>query len=211
MPHDAGGIMEYGIAGWTRSGMTESGDRHAVLQHDAGLLIVVVDGLGHGPEAATAAKTAIAAIADDPSLPVVRLMERCHKALRPTRGAVMSIASIDSHSETMTWIAVGNVEGMLVHSNGVRADSREYIPMRGGIVGHRLPPLREATIPIQPGDLLILATDGIRAGYERDVNPHARPQEAADHLLLRYGVSTDDALVLVGKWSGNSYLGNQAV
>jgi negative regulator of sigma-B (phosphoserine phosphatase) len=200
-PGDAGGILEYGTAGWTRTGMTESGDRHAVIPHPRGLLIAVVDGLGHGHEAAIAAAMAIATLTAQPGLPVTRLMERCHEALRHTRGAVMSLASLDSHDQSMTWIGVGNVEGMLVRAG---ATDRKHILMRGGIVGHRLPRLLAATVPLHTGDLLIFATDGIRSGYERDINPHARPQEVADQFLLRYGVSTDDALVLVGRWQANS-------
>lgn len=77
---------------------------------------------------------------------------------------------------------------------------KAYVLPRGGIIGYRLPPLRASTLPLLPDDLLILATDGIRPGFEGIVDLAASPRQIADLILERRGQSTDDALVLVGRW-----------
>jgi serine phosphatase RsbU (regulator of sigma subunit) len=179
-----------------------SGDLYLVAPHPRGLLIGVVDGLGHGHEAAAAAATALTTLERAPHQPVLQLIELCHEVLRSTRSVVMSLASLDKYDQMMSWIAVGNVKGFLLRAGKSSPALREYILMRGGIVGHRLPPLQVGTVPIGPSDLLIFPTDGIGSGFEGSVNPFAPPQAVADAILPRYGVPTDDALVLVGRWNG---------
>ena len=100
----------------------------------------------------------------------------------------------------MTWISIGNVAGLLVRVNNVGNLDRKHIVMRNGVVGHRLPPLRTTTLALRRGDVLVFATDGIREGFQVDVRPDAHPQQTADRILAQYGKSTDDALVLVGRW-----------
>lgn len=135
---------------------------------------------------------------------VLRLVQRCHPALHDTRGAVMSLASIDSRDSSLTWIGVGNVEGTLLPATEAPLNRREAIPLRGGVVGFRLPPLRATVISIGTGDRLIMATDGIRSGFTQEQLPDGSLQETADYTLSRYRKASDDALVLVARYSGGS-------
>jgi len=194
--------IDYGVAAATFADMAESGDHYTVQTLPDGLLIAVVDGLGHGHEAAVAARTAIAALEAARNDRVSALFEHCHRALRATRGAAMTVATIDARVARMTWLAVGNVEGLLLRGEGVEDRQREAVMTRGGIVGHRLPTLRPTSVQIHPGDLLILATDGIRDGFAHAALPAGAPQHIADHILAAYRKATDDALVLVGCWHG---------
>ena len=57
--------------------------------------LLMADGLGHGPEAAKASAAAVQTLAAAPGHAPQRLMEECHHALRPTRGAAMAIAELD--------------------------------------------------------------------------------------------------------------------
>ena len=41
-------LIERGVASLTMSGQSQSGDRHLVQPYTNGLLVAVVDGLGHG-------------------------------------------------------------------------------------------------------------------------------------------------------------------
>jgi len=194
--------LEYSVATRSFPGERKSGDLYAVVPLPHGALIAVVDGLGHGYEAALAAEIAVMTLSAQPHLLVDHIVRRCHKALIKTRGVAMSIASLDWRDETMAWLAIGNVAGLLLHANNQGSLEREHILMRGGIVGHRLPSLRAASLGLHRGDLLIFATDGIGEGFEEAVRLDARPQEIADRILARYGKTTDDALVLVGRWNG---------
>lgn len=192
-------LFDHAVAGRAHGGANASGDLHMVRQLDRGVLVAVVDGLGHGHDAQLAARLAIATLEAAPEREITKLVERCHAVLNRSRGVVMSIASLDAERDTITWLAVGNVEGVLIRPG---APKREAILMRGGIVGHRLPPLRSATLPLSVGDLLVLATDGIREGFAEKLRHGDGLQEIAEGVLARYGRPDDDALVLAGRWRG---------
>jgi len=165
----------------------------------------VVDGLGHGEEAAAAAKLAVTTLDQFSREPVAPLVQRCHEALVGTRGVVMSVAYFDPTRDTMTWVGLGNVEGVLVHENWAERSARTSLVTRGGIVGAQLDalPVRPWVIPVLPGDLLVFATDGIRSGFAEDISRRDTPQQIADLLLSRYGKGTDDALVLAARYLGH--------
>jgi phosphoserine phosphatase RsbX len=194
------GLLELG---WAGMGLEpESGDLHVVAEFDGGVLVGVIDGLGHGYEAAVAARAAARVLAAYAAEPLATLVERCHEALRRTRGAVMSLAAFDGRDASMTWAGVGNVEGILVPADGTPARRRETILLRGGIVGYQLPSVRPATLSLAPGDTLVLATDGIHHGFLAEPTPQGTPQEVADGILARHSRGSDDALVLVARWVG---------
>ena len=48
------------------------------------------------------------------------------------------------------------------------------------------------------GDLLVVATDGVRSDFADDLRPGA-PQVVADQVLARFGKTSDDALVLAAR------------
>jgi negative regulator of sigma-B (phosphoserine phosphatase) len=189
-------MIEWAAAGAALHMNEPSGDLACVHPFEDGVLIAVIDGLGHGPEAAAAARAADVVLRQNPSAEPTRLFERCHEALRPTRGAAMTIASLRRPAE-MTWIAVGNVEGILVGA------TREAVIARGGIVGHRLPPLKPRSITLSPGDTLVFATDGIAAAFADRLDVDGTPTALADAILARHRKGTDDALVVVARWRGD--------
>jgi phosphoserine phosphatase RsbX len=179
-----------------------SGDRFCVIPAPAGVLVAVIDGLGHGAEAAEASARACEALtgASDQTLPTV--IERCHAALRRTRGAVIALARFARSSSDMQWLAVGNVEGLLLH--GSRRGAREAIVQRPGIVGHGLPRLLASTLSVTAGDTLVLATDGLERGFgQAFTSGRARPADGAGALLRRFATGTDDALLLMAHYVGH--------
>lgn len=193
-------LLAWGVAQHTLAGEVESGDAYLVEGRSDGALAAVVDGLGHGPEAALAARTAIATLTDHAGEPLIDLTRRCHESLRRTRGVVMGLAAVDGSEQAMTWLGVGDVDGVLLRADpGARTES---LLMRGGVVGYQLPALRASTLPIHRGDVLILATDGIRAGFAEKLDLQRTPQQIADHILAEHCRGTDDALVLVARYQG---------
>jgi len=197
------GILEWGVCGRPLPGENVSGDMHLVTAFPGGVLSAVVDGLGQALNAGIAARTSIQELERRASEPVIDLIQGCHDALKQTRGAVLSIASIDTVKHTLTWIGVGNVEGMLFRVDPAARPVREALISRGGVVGYRLPAPQERSLHIEPGDILIFATDGIRHGFG-DEHPGSRPVgEVATGIIDAYAKPTDDALVLVVRYLGS--------
>jgi phosphoserine phosphatase RsbX len=189
-------------AAMTKEGEAVSGDCACVGRSDAGVLIGVVDGLGHGPDAGEAARRA-AVVLEDPAtgMRVADVLQRCHAALQGTRGAVISLAAFPAGATDMEWLAVGNIEGVLVRARPGRL-RREMIVQRPGIVGHHMPPLRSATHPVRLGDTLVFATDGVRREVVQAVSQRgpARLEGGAAELLEEFATRSDDALLLTARY-----------
>ena len=194
-------LIDAAVAEAALPGEAESGDLHLIAPHSEGVLVAVIDGLGHGREAADAARTACSTLSEDPGADLPDLFVGAHSALARSRGVVMSLASF-ARSGRLTWLGVGNVEGTLVRGDVRPVRRADSILLLGGVVGFQLPPLRPSTTLVEPGDLLILATDGIAAGYVPGLDPAAAPQALADRILADYGRGGDDALVLVARYLG---------
>jgi len=196
------GLIEWAVAEVARAGQTESGDRYLAMTTPDGALVAVVDGLGHGAEAANAAKMAVGSLERHAQQRVIPLVKDCHHSLFGTRGAVISVASFTARDQSMTWLGVGNVEGLLLRAQAT-SPRRESLLLRGGVVGVRLPSLTAEIVPVTPGDTLILATDGVRSDFSNERLPQrGPPQMLADYILARWSTQTDDALVLVVRYLG---------
>lgn len=195
-------LIEWDVAQLTLKGQDKCGDRYLVVSSERNALMAVVDGLGHGDEAAAAAKIAIDILEANPRDDLVTLFRRAHEALRKSRGVVMSIASLKGDDATLTWMGVGNVEGLLVRARPDAKPEKESLLVRAGLLGASLPNLEPGTIPIMRGDTLLLTTDGIRSGFAEEIDLRESPKEIADKILSRYSKASDDALVLVTRCVG---------
>lgn len=181
--------------------MEESGDGHLVTFTPRGALVAVMDGLGHGPEAAFAADVASRVLKRHAAEPLTALLKRCHTELKHTRGVAMTLAFIAWPEGRLTWTGVGNVEGRLLRGAGSSERGIESTLLLGGVVGFRLPEVRPGSHQLAPGDFLILATDGIAPSFADDLRIHDQPQEIAERILARHR-KHDDALVLVMRYGG---------
>jgi negative regulator of sigma-B (phosphoserine phosphatase) len=194
-------LVDFAVAEAALPGQPESGDLCLVAPHSGGVLVAVIDGLGHGYEAAQAARTAVATLAEDPSAELADLFSRAHGRLARSRGVVMSLASFGRRG-TLTWVGVGNVEGTLARVEEGRIRRCDSILLLGGVVGYQLPRLRASTTTVEPGDILILTTDGIRGGYVDGLEHVGDTQALADRILGEYAKGGDDALALVARYLG---------
>ena len=197
-------IIEWGNASLTLAGEVESGDKHVVKVFPHGALLAVMDGLGHGKEAAAAANLAARILQTANNESLISLLKRCHECLRSTRGVVISLAAFNAVEETMTWVGVGNVEGVLLRADPAVDPRYESLVLRSGVVGSRLPLLHGTIVPVMRGDTLIFATDGIRREFTQGLALGDGPQQLADKILGRHAKRTDDALVLVARYVGEA-------
>jgi phosphoserine phosphatase RsbX len=197
-------LVDCGVAARVMEGESESGDEHLVQAFENGILLAVVDGLGHGSEAAEAARLAVHTLKEHAGESVLALARHCHSALQHSRGAVMSLACFNAVDSSMTWMGVGNVDGLLARADGGELPERESLLLRAGVVGGRLPPLRASVIPIAFGDVLVFATDGVAEGFYDELRIADSPQKIADRILETHGKGTDDAMVLVARFLAES-------
>ncbi len=195
--------VESGAAQRTLPGEAVSGDKFMLRNHPGGVLFAVVDGLGHGPEAARAAETAVRVLSTSPTTDIVGLMEECHEKLHHGRGVVMTVVSLNTADGRASWIGVGNVHGVLAHfNNSGNSSGRSFAVLRAGVVGHRLPTLRPSGLTVGKGDTFVLATDGIALDFMKEGSLDQPPQLVADRILSKYRLANDDALVLVVRYRG---------
>ena len=201
-------LSEPALLSWAHAvrimaGESESGDRHLVVPFTGGALVAVVDGLGHGADAARSADHAVALFSHDPRDTLADLVRRCHNRLRGQRGIAVSLAAFDAVSSTMTWLAVGNVAGVLLPAASEAARPRMYLLQRGGLVGDdRLPALEAATVPVSPGDTLLMATDGVSSRFADEIVHLGAPAAMAQEIINKHTNGNDDALIMVVRYVG---------
>jgi negative regulator of sigma-B (phosphoserine phosphatase) len=195
-------MVEYGLAKHAHVGEGESGDLHMVCCNQNGVLIAVIDGIGHGEEAAEVARTAATVLRSSADEPVISLVELCHEKLKGTRGAVLSLAFISHEQKMMTWLGVGNVQGVLVRADTKKGNLQESLLLRAGVVGSKLPSLQASVLPVSQGDTVVFATDGIQSDFSTSLSARENPQRVADRILSKYRNRNDDALVLVARLTG---------
>ncbi|HWT25531.1 MAG TPA: SpoIIE family protein phosphatase [Solirubrobacteraceae bacterium] len=195
--HEWPAVLDRGVATRAMPGERRSGDRAVLVPYPGGALVGAIDGLGHGDDAADAAVLAERVLTAAPQGDPRALLERCHRALLRSRGAVMTLAWIDLAERTLRWTGVGNVEGRLVRAGEDPRAPTEGAFVRGGVVGYNLPDIRVTTTTLGPGDTIVLATDGVASNFGRAIAHGAGAQATADRILDAHAKGTDDALVVV--------------
>ncbi|CAJ59939.1 putative Two-component system regulatory protein [Frankia alni ACN14a] len=195
----SGGLGAPRVAGLTRpiTGETVCGDAYAVRATDAGLALLLCDGLGHGELAARAAREAVRIFlaAADPSGGPVELVRRIHQGISHTRGAAVAVAVLEPAAEVLRFAGLGNVAGVIL--SGAR---RSGLLSRPGIAGHQARGLSETRHPL-PGDaLVVLHSDGVGTRWNLADHPGVAshdPLLVAATILRDAGLRRDDASVVV--------------
>jgi phosphoserine phosphatase RsbX len=197
--------IEWAVAQQPAPGQTISGDRHLVLSHARGVLVAVVDGCGHGAEAGKAADEAVETLRRHAGESVITQLKRCHSALGGTRGAVMTVAELTLEDETLTLAGVGNVEAVVFRAQPRPGPQPECALLRGGTLGQSMPEPYASVVPVYSGDVLVMATDGVRSDSWPDLALRSPTQRIADQILQRNFKGNDDALALVARFHLNAH------
>ncbi len=200
------GSIEWATAGRPLPGERVSGDQSiAIGIGDDAALFGVIDGLGHGPAAATAALRAVDALTRAPNERIEVLVQLCHRVLEGTRGVAMTLARVDLAAGTLTWTGVGNVRANLVAKNVTGTHFRSTARLTAGIVGYRIPEIRPAqVVSIRAGDLIVIASDGISQDHLEHIDFAASATVIAEQIISKHAKGTDDAMVLAARHRGAS-------
>jgi phosphoserine phosphatase RsbX len=206
--HDNGrlGPLEWATAGRPLPGENVSGDQPIAIEiGESAALFGVMDGLGHGPDAAAAALRAIDTLRRAHTERVEVLVQLCHRVLSGTRGVAMTLARVDFAVGTLTWTGVGNVAANLVAKNVTGTHIRSSARLTAGIVGYRIPEIKPAqVVSIRAGDLLVIASDGISEDHLDHIDFAASAAVIAKDIARKHAKETDDALVLAARHRGAS-------
>jgi phosphoserine phosphatase RsbX len=200
---ERGGVVEWSVAARPMAGEQQSGDAALVLAAGREALVAAIDGVGHGSAAERAAEVAVNALRAGPWSDVVALVESCHAALRPTRGAAVGLA-VFRDDGTARWLGVGNVAGYVVPGGQPSPSGGRWLMSQSGVVGDELPTLSPATLPLRRGDVLVLATDGIDSAFADDLVATGSCEEIAGRVLNTYARTSDDALVVAARYLGEN-------
>ncbi|MFF1697825.1 ATP-binding protein [Streptomyces sp. NPDC058257] len=161
------------------------------------VLVMMCDGLGHGPLAARASAAAVAAFHDTPATDPEGIMRAVHRALRGTRGGAAAVARIEPAAQRVQYCGVGNISGFLIGH-----DARKTLLSVPGIVGANMRRLRTFEEPLPEGGALAMHSDGLTERWDHTTLPgllHHAPLVMAGQLLREAGVRRDDASVVVVK------------
>lgn len=143
------------------AGEVASGDGWAIEAGGERVALIVVDGLGHGPEAAVAARAALAAFGQRGDRDAEATLALVHDRLRPTRGAAAVVAIFEPRRERCTFCGVGNI-ALSIRAGGA---SRSAVSL-GGILGHQVRRFQSFSYPFVRGALCIAHTDGIGTRWD---------------------------------------------
>jgi phosphoserine phosphatase RsbX len=200
------GPIEWATAGRPLPGERVSGDQPiAIGIDDDAALFGVIDGLGHGPAAETAALRAVDTLTRARTERVEALVQLCHRVLGGTRGVAMTLARVDFGAGALAWTGVGNVAANVVTKAATGIQIRSSARLTAGIVGYRIPEIRPAqVVSIRAGDLILMTTDGIAEDHLEHIDFAASAMVIAAEILGKHAKETDDAMVLAARHRGTS-------
>jgi anti-sigma regulatory factor (Ser/Thr protein kinase)/serine/threonine protein phosphatase PrpC len=173
------------------------GDAWTYHQTTEKTVILLVDGLGHGPYAAEAAEEAIETFHQYVERPPNEILTRIHEASKKTRGAVAAVAEIRPHEKMLTYAAVGNIAASVITHEGSRS-----LVSHSGTLGVASPRVQEFKERWRPDSIFIMHSDGLQTRW--DLSSYAglasrHPALIGAALLRDFRRQRDDASVVVVK------------
>lgn len=160
------------------------GDSWGAAMNENFRSLMVVDGLGHGAEAADAAALAKNAFSDRPFLAPKALLMNLHKAMSGSRGGVGAAALIDREAGKLHYAGLGNINGSIIYANG----KTRHLTSLNGTLGYEAKKMQEFSYEISRGDILIMHSDGCSARW----NLENYPELMSKHPAIICGVLYKD-------------------
>jgi anti-sigma regulatory factor (Ser/Thr protein kinase) len=197
-PHRAAArkrATEFGAISLAVAGEIECGDTWRIADSGEIVAIMVVDGLGHGPLAATAARAAADAFVERPFDPLSETMQHLHHALSGGRGAAAACAMLRAGDSKVRYCGVGNISGSIVSAQRSRG-----MVSHNGILGVQLLRKQQFEYECGPGDRVVMHSDGLSARWSLSSYPGLSVRHAsviAGVLYRDHARPRDDVTVVV--------------
>ncbi|MDP8964468.1 MAG: SpoIIE family protein phosphatase [Cyanobacteriota bacterium] len=196
-PGQPDSTLESGAVCLAKTGEEISGDAWVTEQNSGRTLLLVADGLGHGPQAALASREAVRIFRANLGRSPKEIVEAAHAALRSTRGAALAIAEVDVERLTVRFAGVGNISGTIFSP-----EKNNNMVSYNGTVGHEVRKIQEFVYPWPKGGLLIMHSDGLGTQWRLDRYaglPTKHPSLIAGVLYRDFNRGRDDVTVLVAR------------
>jgi len=180
-----------------KPGEEVSGDGWSVQRDADGMTLLVVDGLGHGTEAALAANAAVEQFGRSTGAGPAEMLSALHLAMRPTRGGAVAVARVEWRTSMVAFAGLGNIAGALASGDG----QLRRMVSHNGTAGHVARKIQAFDYPCGDG-LLIMHSDGIATSWSLGAYPglaHAHPMLVAAVLYRDWARGRDDATVVVAR------------
>lgn len=189
------------------------GDGWMVSATEEPLVLAVVDGLGHGPDAAAASRAVLDTLRDRTERTPARLLELAHQRARPTRGAAVAFAVLQRReaatpgplqlaasvgTRSLQFAGVGNIAASVLSGDL----PRQQLISHNGIVGHNLRKVQEVGAKVRDGDLLVMHSDGLAMHWDLSAYPGLitrHPAVIAAVLYRDFSRGNDDVTVLIAR------------
>ncbi len=178
-------------------GETISGDSWSFHQTNKRCMVIVADGLGHGPEASEASELACEVFHQNIQFSPAQILSLINPALRKTRGAAVSIMEIDKNLQQVKFAGLGNV-GAAIYSN----KKISHMVSHNGTAGVGQFHVQEYTYKWDHEALFLMYSDGLISRWGLAQYPGLtmrRPSLIAGALYRDFLRGNDDATVVVGK------------
>lgn len=173
------------------------GDAWSCACIDGRLMLMVADGLGHGPEAARASGAAVALVQPDSTFAPGAMLQLAHGALQGSRGAAVAVACLDGPGDELRFAGIGNISVSLHGSANAR-----HLVSHNGIVGSNMRKVQEFTMSLTADTMLIMHSDGIGTRWDLESYPglsQRHPALIAAVLYRDHVRGRDDASIVVAQ------------
>jgi serine/threonine-protein kinase RsbT len=185
--------LKLGIACRPALGMTMNGDTYLIKEWNGQTLLGIIDGLGHGEEAAVASKKAERYVLANHTKDVEQLISGMHYHLHGTRGAVAGVVRIDRHASRIFFCGIGNIEVSIVGEPQMHPTSLE------GILGVNMRKIIKFGYDYSSLKAVALHSDGISGRFSLSDYPlmYEQPQSVAERIMAEWGKKEDDATIVI--------------
>lgn len=189
--------LEVGVVCLPKRGEEVSGDAWACQITPQRGLLLVADGLGHGPAAASASSEAVRIFQKQPHRSPHTIIEAAHAALKSTRGAALAIAEIDFEQASVRFAGIGNIAASISSFT-----EHHNLVSHNGTVGHEVRKIQEFSYSWYADGLFIMHSDGLGTQWKLERYPGLRqkhPSLIAGVLYRDFKRERDDVTVLVAR------------
>lgn len=172
-----------------------SGDGWGLRVQDGRTLLMLADGLGHGPDAAKASDQALALLERSNATQPAALLEAAHPSMHSTRGAAVAVVAIEAALDRLAFAGVGNIAGRLVSGIGERS-----LMSQPGTLGLQMRRVQDVVHDWPEHAILVLYSDGIVSRWSlADAAGllQCEPMVIAGWIMRDHCRGRDDATVVV--------------